>query len=91
MIKNLKGNTAKLVAGLTLAVSVFAPVALTHAQSVPTYGTSDIAQANGPLWTALGDIIKYYISVYGTDMLWILGMVAVFVLGVLLLKKFLHF
>ena len=73
----------------TLAMPFVGLVA--HAQSVPTFGTSDVAEANGPIWTAVGDIIKYYIATYGTLMLWIFGIIAVFVLGVLVLKKLLHF
>lgn len=72
-----------------VGLSFIAPLA--HAQSLPTPGTSDIAEANGPVWTALFNIVKYYIATYGSLMLWLFGIIAVFVLGILLAKKFLHF
>lgn len=79
-LKLALGSVLGTVAGLVGVVSA-------HAQTVPTLSTSDIAAANGPVWTALVDIIKYYVATYGVLMLWIGGIIAVFALAFYMAKK----
>lgn len=79
-MKLLLGSAVGAVVGVVTGL-------VAHAQTVPTLSTTDIAQANGPVWTALVDIIKYYISTYGVLMLWIGGILAVFVLAFYMAKK----
>jgi len=47
------------------AISGVAMTLLAHAQSLPTVGTTDIADAAGPLWTTLLNIVKYVFETFG--------------------------
>jgi uncharacterized membrane protein YphA (DoxX/SURF4 family) len=57
-LKLLAGSVVAALSGVGLAL-------VAHAQSLPTVGTTDVAEAAGPLWTTLLNIVKYVFETFG--------------------------
>lgn len=70
------------------AIAAFAGTMLAHAQSVPTLGSSDIAEADNPVWQAVIDGGKFILKSYGPLVVYILLIVGVFYLAYRMLRHF---
>ena len=59
-----------------------------HAQTLPTLGTTDIAEADGPVWTAVITGGKYVLATFGPLVVWIGLILVVFYIGYRVVRHF---
>jgi len=80
MSKKLLGRGAKIAIALTgaLFIGLVLVTPLVHAQSVPTVGTTDIANVGAPILTAMISNSEYVLETFGPPLFVILLVFAVF-------------